>query len=534
MLKPSKRGIAMPSIPIVPDGGDATRRTDRLLPLATLAAGLPVMGFGEAWERVRIGGITLNSRAAGPLDLFCALPGQHTHGLRHWPEARRRGAVALMVDDEAVVPPDAVGLRAREPRAVLPELAARLYGHPAARLRLTGVTGTNGKTTTVHMIQHILSRAGLNPAYWSTAWVHGGGPSFRPHMTTPEAPELQRFLAEARDRGATDAVIEVSSHGVVLNRLGGLSFQAGVATNITPDHLDFHGSFDAYRRAKERFIASLGPDAAAVLNAEDPVVSRFGNHTAAHVRRFGWGKGHDAGAVDVATDAVSSRFGLVLRDDGLSRTVHLPVPGRHNILNALAAILVARHYGIPADIAADALADFVPPVRRLEPFVVGPYTVINDVAMNQASYETVLSAMADLNRPLVVINALRGNRGVEVNRDIAHTLGRWNRRLQFQPLIATTSDPQVEALPVDYRVREEERDAFLAAARDAGLAVSCHRDLRSAVAEGVDRLPPGGVLLLLGTFGMDDGPALAAQLLSERVGVPFSGLARPEQREYRE
>jgi UDP-N-acetylmuramoyl-L-alanyl-D-glutamate--2,6-diaminopimelate ligase len=500
--------------------------------LGELTRGLPVQGFGPGWERLPIRGLVLNSREAVAGDLFCAVQGEHTHGIRYWPDAEARGAVGLLVDADTPVPRGARGVRAVDVRTVLAPIAERLYGHPGSRLRLTGVTGTNGKTTTVQMVSQILAYAGFRPAYWSTAWVAGGPKPFRPTMTTPDAPRLQGFLREAVDHGATDAVLEVSSHGVVLNRLGGLRFHAGVATNITPDHLDFHGTFDAYRAAKERFIAELPPEAVAVLNADDPVIRTFAQATRAQVRFFGWGAAHDAGAVDVDPTPVTTRFRLVLADRAEPMPVTLPVPGRHNVLNALAAILVARHYGIAVEAAVEALGRFVPPVRRLEPFVVGPYTVINDVAMNRASYETVLASMDDLERPLVVVNAIRGNRGVDVNREIAAVLATWDRRLHFAPVIVSTSDPQVSRLPVDYRVRPEELEAFLSTAEAMGLAVSCHRDLVPAIAEGVERLKPGGVLLLLGTFGMDDGPELAVRLLSDRLHIPFTGLVRADQRGY--
>ena len=501
--------------------------------LGDLVRALDVAGFGSGWQDVRITGLALDSRRTAPGDLFCALAGENAHGLAHWPDAEARGARALLLDRGATPPTRSVGIQADRPRQVLAAMASRLYGNPAADLRLIGVTGTNGKTTTVHMVHQILEAAGRQSGYWSTAWVDGGRGPFRPQMTTPEAPDLQAFLAKARDSGATDAVLEVSSHGVVLDRLAGLRFRAGVATNMTPDHLDFHGSFAAYRAAKERFIAELPADGHAILNASDPVVRTFSRSSQARVVMYGWGAGCDVGAEAVTVDAVSARFRLFVGGAAVT-WVNLPVPGRHNVLNALAALAATLTDGIPWQVATAALQRFEAPVRRLEPFVVGPYTVINDVAMNQGSYEAVMAAMRDLERPLVVVNALRGNRGTEVNRAIAETLARWDRELHFAPVVGTTSDPEVARLSVDYRVRPEELEAFLDAADAAGLAVSIHRTLGSAVEEGVERVPPGGVLLLLGTFGMDDGPEWAVRRLARRAGVDFMGLPHTERRRYRE
>jgi UDP-N-acetylmuramoyl-L-alanyl-D-glutamate--2,6-diaminopimelate ligase len=497
-------------------------------PLGFLAADLPVSGFGPGWRDLPVSGLALDSRRVQPGDLFCALQGQRGHGLAHWGEAVARGATGLLTDAGQIPPAGAVGLLAAHPRRVLALLAARLYGHPADRLALLGVTGTNGKTTTVHMLHQVLTGAGVATAAWSTAWVEAPA-GFRPQMTTPDAPDLHAFLARAVAAGRATAVLEVSSHAVVLERLAGLRFRVGVVTNVTPDHLDFHGSFAAYAAAKERFIRELPRESFAVLNRSDPVAAGFAPRAGAQVVAYGWGPHATWGGDEVATGPDATTFRLWYEGRPRGR-VRLPVPGRHNVLNALAAMAAAAAHGVAWDRAAGVLEHFEPPVRRLEPCVVGPYTIINDVAMNRASYDAVLGAMRDLGRPLVVVNAVRGNRGPAVNREIAETLARWDRELHFGPVISTTSDGEVGRLAVDYLVRPEELDAFVEAARAAGLAVSSHRRLDAALAEAASRCVPGGILLLLGTFGMDAGPEMAARLLARRAGVIFAGLPRRDRR----
>jgi UDP-N-acetylmuramoyl-L-alanyl-D-glutamate--2,6-diaminopimelate ligase len=501
--------------------------------LQDLAAGLPAVGMGSGWPNTVVTGLALDSRRVSPGDMFCAVPGSRRHGVEFWNDAKSRGAAALLTDvapDDW--PPGAVGLRTPAVRRVLAEVAARLHGQPARNLRIVGVTGTNGKTTTVHMVTEILRQAGWPTARWSTTWVDwpedGGG--FRPTMTTPDPPDLHAFLAAAVRAHATDAVMEVSSHAVVLERVRGVQFAVGVATNLTPDHLDFHKTFEAYAAAKRQFIASLPSGATAVLNADDPVVSDFARACRARPLRYGLRNPADARAADIRLSPTHVRFRLVLRGSAVRRPAVVPVTGRHNVANALAAILATQALGVHPDTAVRALARFQPPVRRLEPIPVGPYTVVNDVAMNRASYDTVMEAMAALRRPLVVVNAVRGNRGEAVNRDAARVLGRWNTRLAFAPLILTTSDAELARMPVDYRVRAQELSVFQEEARAAGLALSLHRSLHSAIVEAVDRLVPGGLLLLLGTFGMDDGPRLAAEIIADRLGTPAPDLPRSDER----
>jgi UDP-N-acetylmuramoyl-L-alanyl-D-glutamate--2,6-diaminopimelate ligase len=491
--------------------------------LGALTAGLPGHGIGRRWQDAVVCGIVTDSRDVVPGDLFVALPGTHTHGMTYVEAAFRQGAAAVLLPQD---PPYAAewvrpGFVSPDVRRVLSQMAARLYGFPGRRLRLVGVTGTNGKTTVVYLIAQLLRAAGRRAAFWSTARVEGGGHDYRPRYTTPEAPALHEFLADAAEAGEQDVVLEVSSHALTLHRVADLQFHVGVVTNVTPDHLDFHPSFDAYAAAKRHLIEGLPATATAILNADDPVVAGFSGYTAARVVTYGLHAAADVTAEQVQEDADGIRFRLRL--DGVAAPVKLWLPGRHNVSNLLAAAAAAHALGVEPSVILAGVPGLRPPVRRLEPDRIGPYTVINDVAMNQASYDAVLAAVAAFRRPLVVVNALRGNRGPAVNRDAARVLAAWAKQLPFAPLIVTASDRHVGRLPVDYRVRPEEWEAFLDQAAQDGLAVDAYRELDDALEAAAARLQPGGILLLLGTFGMDDGPELAHQLLARRWATETGG-----------
>jgi UDP-N-acetylmuramoyl-L-alanyl-D-glutamate--2,6-diaminopimelate ligase len=496
--------------------------------LGALTADLPGHGIGLRWQEAVVSGIVTDSRDVAPGDLFVALPGTQTHGMAYVDAAFRRGAAAVLLPRD---PPHAAdwncpGFVSPDVRRALSLMAARLYGFPGRRLRLVGVTGTNGKTTVVYLVAQLLRAAGRRAAFWSTARVEGGGHDYRPRYTTPEAPALQEFLADAAAAGEQDAVLEVSSHALTLHRVADLQFQVGVVTNVTPDHLDFHPTFEAYANAKRRLIEGLAASATAVLNADDPVAAGFAGHTAARVVTYGLAAAADVWAERLRLDADATRFRLVL--GGVAAPVECALPGLHNVSNVLAAAAAAHALGVDAAAIQAAIPTLRPPVRRLQPDRIGPYTVINDVAMNQASYEAVLAAVAALCRPVVVVNALRGNRGPAVNRDAARVLAAWAKRLPFAPLIVTASDRHVGRLPVDYRVRPEEWEAFCDQAAQDGLAVDAYRELDDALEAACARLQPGGILLLLGTFGMDDGPELAHEMLERRWAAETGGesLAR--------
>lgn len=487
--------------------------------LGALLTGLPCR-VSVSDTHIPIRAICLDSRQATPGSLFVVLPGQHDHGIRYVADAVARGAGAILLPKTlpkgSSLPGGVATIFVDDPRQVLAEISARLYDFPARHLRLTGITGTNGKTTTVYMLARILEHHGGHVAFWSTNAVHGGGESARPLMTTPDPPDLHHFLRQALEAGAKDVILEVSSHAIVLNRIGGLDFAAGAVTNFSPDHLDFHGSLHHYRQAKASFVERLSPTSTVLLNGDDPVVQSFAQSAKARVRFFGLTRPTDFYAEDIDTDTKSVRF-LLQTPHMRNVPVRIPVPGTHNVLNALAAIGIADAYGIAPRAAAGALEHFLPAPRRLQTVNVGPYTIVSDVAMNRASYEAVMTTMASLSRPLVVINAIRGHRGPDVNMDIADALADWNDRLNYAPVILSTSTSQVARLTVDHRVRPEELAAFVTRAHERRLPYLIFPELPDAIRAGVDRLPEGGILLLLGTFGMDEGLSLAETFLTRKI-----------------
>ncbi len=485
--------------------------------LGQLFSGLPCRGLEPAVEGTLVRHITTDSRQVRPDSLFVALPGEKHDGMGFAAEAVARGATVVLAPreptgDERARCRGVVWIVAEEARDWVPELAARVYGYPGRHLRLHAVTGTNGKTTTCYMLAHILSDDGRRAAFWTTNSVEGIALPFRPHMTTPHAPDLHRFLAEARTRGAQDVLVEVSSHALQLHRIQGLTFQAAAITNITPDHLDFHGSFDAYVEAKASLMDYVVPQGVVALNADDGIVASLAARARVKVVRFGFHPAADVRAEILQLGPDFSRWRWFY-EGRLQGEVALPIPGRHNVQNALAALAMALHMGMDGPSAARALQRFVQAPRRLETLTVGGVTVISDVAMNRGSYDAVMRSIAELKRPVVVVNAIRGNRGTAVNQDIAETLADWNECLGFAPLIVTLSRQHVDRLAVDYRVRPDEVEAFLTTAGARGLAVDLFQELPEAMQAAMARVAPGGILLLLGTFGMDDGLALAEEAL---------------------
>jgi UDP-N-acetylmuramoyl-L-alanyl-D-glutamate--2,6-diaminopimelate ligase len=497
-------------------------------PLSEVLAGVAGEAFGD-WNGVLVTDVALDSRRVTEGALYAAAEAG-PRGSVYLADALRRGAGSLLLPRGAPPPPGAPGLWTADPRRAAAEAAAALHGRPAEGLWLAGVTGTNGKTTTALLAARALRPDGEPVAHWTTAEAAAGPRRFRPALTTPEAPDLHRFLRQARDVGETAAVLEVSSHAMALGRVHGLRFAAGTVTNVTADHLDFHGSVAAYRAAKRAFAEALPPEGVVVFDTDDPGAREA--VASARARRMAYGVGPEADlrlevvAVGPAGARGWVRFAPRLRDLGLPAppagrlplTVRLP--GIHSLRNALAALGLALAAGVPPEPALEAIARAVPPPRRLAVRRLGAAWVVDDVAMNEAGVDATLQAVAEMAEPpVVVVVALRGHRGREANAALARAVARGARRLGAA-VVATLSRTAALRYGPGHTVTAEEAEAFLQAAAQAGLPVRWHEELEDAVAEAALEVRQGGTLVLLGTFGMDDGFRWAARCLGGEEPPP--------------
>lgn len=343
-------------------------RLDRLL------GGVDVLETVGDPSRVDVRAITHDSRAVAPGALFCCVPGAAADGHDFAPGAVAAGAVALLC--ERRVPVDAVQVRVEQVRPAMARVAAALFGHPSERLSVVGVTGTNGKTTVTHMLKAVFDAAGVGADVLGT--LSGS-------RTTPESTDLQRILAEMERRGVGAVAMEVSSHALAQHRVDAVSFSVAVFTNLSHEHLDFHGTMDAYFAAKSELFRP-GRAARAVVNLSDP----WGRRLADSIRGAGVPALHpfsdsDAGDVCVGLRSVDFTW--------RSRAVHVPVGGRVNVSNALAAATAAASLGIE-DAAIVAGLAAVPPVPgRMEVVDAGqPFTVIVDYAHTPDGLRRLLEA----------------------------------------------------------------------------------------------------------------------------------------------
>ena len=444
-----------------------------------------VMGAGS--EDVEIAGLAADSRRVTPGALFFCVTGFRYDGHEFAPDAVARGAAALVVErplglgvPEVVVP---------STRAAMAGAAARFEGEPTSRLDVVGVTGTNGKTTTAYLVRALFEAAGRSCGLLGTVRSVIGGTEHSVTRTTPEAIDLQRAFREMADAGDSACVLEVSSHALALHRADEIRFAAAIFTNLTRDHLAFHGDMAAYFRAKRRLFG-FGPRVA-VVNVDDA----YGRDLAAEhddVTTFAIDRPAQYRARAIDADLFGSRFTIDTPDGPLH--VRTPLPGRHNIANVLGAVAAVRGLGVPAEAIVAALPEAGRVPGRLERVDEGQdFSVLVDYAHTPDSLETVLAAVRELTgRRVICAFGCGGDR----DRGKRPLMGAIAARLADN-VIVTSDNP-----------RSEDPEAILDDIV-AGTGPRAERiaDRRAAIERAIELAQSGDVVLIAGK-GHEQGQEL--------------------------
>ena len=368
--------------------------------LSSLINALPVRWVGDT-RPVRICDITDDSRTVVPGSLFVARRGAKSDGRRFIADAVSAGAVAVLTDEApASAPKGAPVLLADDVPLAAAQISERFFGEPSRRLAMVGVTGTNGKTTTAHLVHELLNRAGLRCGLIGTVQIDDGVEMGPATYTTPPAMELSRTLALMVDAGCRAAATEVSSHALVQKRVAALRFDVGVFTNLTGDHLDYHETMEAYADAKGELFAMLPEDGVAIANADDPWADRVLARCRARRLdcRIGDGRADARAAIGAST---LDGMDLTLAGPWGEVATRVPLIGRHNAMNALQAIAAAHAAGLdPHALGPDRLASLVAHLRappgRLEPVACDDLSIFVDYAHTDDALENVLSTLAPL------------------------------------------------------------------------------------------------------------------------------------------
>ncbi len=463
-------------------------------------------------------GVTLSSQRVVPGDLYAALPGSRAHGISYLADALAAGAGAVLTDPEgeAALPAGLAALVVEHPRTVLGELSAYVYGAPAERLTLIGVTGTQGKTTTTRLAEGGLLGAGVPAAVVGTVGTRILGSEVRTSLTTPEAPDLHGLFARMVEDGVAACAMEVSSHALVMGRVDGVVFDVAVFTNLGRDHLDFHADLEDYYRAK----ASLfGPRRArrALVSVDDEHGRRLAREAEIPVRTLSLrDPTADWRAVDIEASATGSRFTIV-GPDGLRVAAGCPLPGGFNVANTLAAVAACAEAGYDAAAVAGAIARGPGVPGRLERVDAGQdFVVVVDYAHKPDAIEATLATLRPLARgSLIVVLGAGGDRDAGKRPLMGEAASR------LADVVVVTDDNPRSEDPAAIRAE------VLQGTRGGSAEVAEIGDRRAAIREALRRARPGDVVLVAGK-GHETGQEVAGTVhpFDDRV-VVAEELAAP-------
>jgi UDP-N-acetylmuramoyl-L-alanyl-D-glutamate--2,6-diaminopimelate ligase len=475
-------------------------------------------------------GVTHDSRRVTPGVVFVALRGLKMDGAEFAQQAIAAGAAAVVSEHAAAGSTDVPWITVADARLALAHLAAAFHEHPSRQMRVVGITGTNGKTTTAYLVGAILEAAGIKCGLMGTVVYRLGDRDFEATRTTPEAPDVQAFMREMLTAGCRACAMEVSSHALALRRVDGIRFAAGIFTNLTRDHLDFHAGMDDYFAAKRRLFEMLPDEAAAVINIDDPRGATLVD-IAGRPITYGLtsGAAFSPGSLSYSLDGL--RFDI--RSPGGTVRVRSKLVGKPNVYNILAAVAAASALEVPAEAIEQGLERLpgVPGRFEIASSPADEVTVIIDYAHTDDALRNLLETARPLAaRRLITVFGAGGDR----DRTKRPLMGMVAARLS-DVVIITSDNPRSED---PNRIVDEVKRGADAEARQSGADVLIYPDRREAILHAVEMANPGDVVLVAGkghekyqeiggrTFTFDDvevaREALSSRRLKSRAGWQHS------------
>lgn len=495
-----------------------------LLPLAEQVQA--VSASGDPLPELRVTGVTLRGQDAQQGDLFAALPGTAVHGARYAGDAVGAGAVAVLTDDAGAA--ELAGLDVPvlvhpDPRSVLGEVAAEVYGRPSERLTVIGVTGTSGKTTTTYLVEAGLRAAGRVAGLIGTVGVRIAGRDLPSSLTTPEAPDLQALLALMVESGVDTVVMEVSSHALTLGRVDGIRFALGGFTNLSRDHLDFHPTMEDYFEAKARLFDPASPNhaAAAVVCVDDEAGAAMAGRADKVATVSVTGAPADWQARNISAVGAGAQEFTLVDPAGVPHDLRIGLTGGYNIANAALAVGLLDGAGVSPEQAAPGLGAATVP-GRLQPIDRGqPFLALVDYAHKPGALEAVLETLrGSCPRRIAVVFGAGGNRDTGKRAPMGRVAA------ELADLVVVTDDNPRDEDPALIRAAIV---AGTAEATDGAVVVEIG-DRRAAIDHAVAWARPGDIVLIAGkghesgqtaggqTRPFDDRDELAAALEALKEG----------------
>lgn len=473
-------------------------------------------------DGIKIKGITSDSRQVKKDYIFVAVTGEKEDGNHFIDDAVKKGA-AIIYTESDIYRTDCVIKKTYDGRKQLANLCNEFYDYPSEKLFVIGVTGTNGKTTTTNLIYNILNEAGIAVGLIGTLNIKIGDKQYPSKLTTPSAEDIYYYLNEMVKENIKVAILEVSSHGLKTDRVYGVEFDIGIHTNIDEDHINFHKTKTDYVKSKKKLFDSLQPGKIALINHDDRYGLKMleGNNSIL-VISYGLSSKATVNASSIDT-YLSTSFNYCLQRgittlSGIElEPFEYPIVsnllGNHNIYNALVSISACLLLDVSIDKIAKAIRKYPAIQRRMDIIYNDKYTVIDDYCHNPSSYEAVFHTIQNFQyNNLYIINGIRGNRGLDINRRNAEILKQWYEILGVKSLIITDSTDCVDNIN---SVSSIEREAYFEILNNGSIPFKYEASLRNSIGEVIKELGSKDMLLLLGAQSMDKGKDIFYTLIEE-------------------
>ncbi|WP_026673802.1 Mur ligase family protein [Alkalihalobacterium bogoriense] len=474
-------------------------------------------------QDIDITGISYHSKKVEKGQLFVCIRGYKTDGHKFLPNAVSNGAVAAIVEefqDDVEIPQFLV----KNSRIALAQLGAAFYGNPSGKMKMIGITATNGKTTTTYMTNAMLENHGYKTGLIGTVSIKIDDTSIPSELTTPESLDLQFYLKQMHDKAVSHVSMEVSSAALETYRVEKVDYDIVAFNNISREHIDSHGTFEKYFEAKSSLITEANEKSVAILNLDCPYSASLADKTKASVITFGLEQstGHiHCKNLDLTTGRakftyeIKKPFSYDHQEFSPGEfTVELSVPGLHSVYNSMVAITVALLSGVSIQTIQETMKAFGGVERRFEFVYEKDFKIIDDHFANPGNINVTLQTLKYMDfDQLHLVYAIRGERGPTVNKENAEAIVEWAKKLNLEEIIATKS---VSHVTDKDKVTDEEVNVFMDVMFQANIKVTLLEELPDATAYALTKAGQGDLVLLAGCQGMDHGAEIMLHQINKQ------------------
>jgi len=485
-----------------------------------LLIGVEIIEDKELRANIQVEGIAFDSRKVQKGDVYVAIKGYITDGHMYIPQAMEKGAVAVIV--EYFTEDDIPQIKVKNSRIALSQISANYFLHPSKKMKVIGITSTNGKTTTTFILDSIFQKAGYKTGVIGSVVNKTGDCVQIADLTTPESYDLQKLFKEMEQSSIQRVAMEVSSSALELHRTNDIDFNIVSFNNFSREHIDQHGSFERYWEVKSSLIRDAKEGSIAVLNVDNLKVASLVDDTKAHVVTFSiTTKDGMIQCENINLVKGRASFEVNVKEDITLGNVEIPkgkfeislkIPGYHSVENAMVGIVIALVDGIDISLIKEALSEFRGVERRFEYIYEDEYIIIDDHFANVKNINSTLETIADMEKNKVhILYAIRGNRGVTVNRENAEALLYWKDKLDLKELVATRS---IGSVTTKDTVKESEEEELIKVISNSQIKLIIFDTIKEAVEYTMKKMSKGDILLLAGCQGMDHGAEEVLEFIS--------------------